>query len=134
MQQRGGEQDLLTHPFGIGGDGAMPVFPERKQPQEFVDLGFENRPRQPAKAPHQLQVLAAGEVRIQVGLLGHVPDTRLKARDVLNDTSAIEADLALAWFQEPDDHLYGGAFSRTVWANVAEDLARPEPETDAFDH
>jgi len=47
---------------------------------------------------------------------------------------ALKADLALARFEQADDHLHGGGLSGAVGADVAKDLAWLEGETDILDH
>src|ERR1035441_10550504 len=74
VQEGGGEQNLLSHALRIRGERRMAVIPERKCPKELVHLGFQDAAGHAAKPAHQLQVLPAGEMRVEVGLLRNAAD------------------------------------------------------------
>ena len=94
----------------------MPVVPEGEGAQEFVHLGFENAARHPAEAAHQLQILAAGEMRVQVSFLGHVADAALKGCEIVVHASAAVEDLALGGLDQAGQHLDRGALPCPVRA------------------
>ena len=77
-----------------------------------------------------MQVLAAGKVRIEVRLLGHVADLPLEGSEIVVDAAALIEDLALGRLDQAGEHFHGGALRRAVGAQVAENLARPDGEAD----
>src|SRR4029077_2821052 len=100
----------------------------------FVDLGFQDGSRHASQPADQLQILTAGQVRIEVGLFGNIADAGLKARHVVEHASALKANLALAGLEQPDDHLHGGALPCPVRTDISEDLTWFQIETDVVHH
>ena len=72
----------------------MAVVPESEEAEQFIHLRVEAGAVQAAQASGQLQVFAAGEVRIEVRLFGHVADAMLEVLEVLVDVAAMEKDVA----------------------------------------
>jgi hypothetical protein len=66
-------------------------------------------------------------------LLGDVADAALEGGEIAVHAAALVEDLALGWVDEAGEHFDGGALPRPVGAEVAEDLARADGETDSAD-
>ena len=125
VQQRGGEENLLAHALGVRREGRVAVVPESEGAEEFVHLGIEDAARHAAKPAHQLEILAAGEVRVEVGLLRHVADAPLEGGEVLIHAAAAVEDLAFGRLDQAGQHLHRGALAGSVGSEVAEDFAGP---------
>ena len=133
VQQGGGEQNLLAHALRIRGERRMAVIPERECPKEFVHLRFQNAARHAAKPAHQLQILPAAKMRVEVSLLGHVADAPLERGEILVHASSAVEDLAIRRLDEPGQHFDRGAFSGSVGTQVPEDFARLNGKADLAD-
>ena len=79
----GQQQDLLAHALGVAGERRVAVFPEAHQVKQLVHLRLQHPAGQGAQAVHQLKILAAAKVRIEVRLLGDVADPALKGLQIL---------------------------------------------------
>lgn len=111
----------------------MPVDEEVEGAQEFVHLRFQRAARHTAQAAAQLQILAAGEVRIKVRLLGDVADAPLEGGEIVVHAAALVEDPALGGLDEAGEHFHRGALPRPVRTQVPEDLARSDGEADSAD-
>jgi hypothetical protein len=87
-------------------------------------------PFQPAQPAHQLQVLEATELRVQMRLLGYVAYRAQEAGPVGSNVAAVEQNVAAGGLNQADQDLHRGALACAVRPQVAEDLARANGETD----
>ena len=101
----------------------MAVVPQADQAEQFVHLAVEREAGYPAETSGELQIFAAGEVRIEVRLLGDVADAALEGLEVAVDVLAVEEDVAGGRLEQAGEHLHGGAFARAVGTEIAENLA-----------
>ncbi len=123
VEQRCYKENFLAHPFGITGQRAVTVLPETDEPEKLVHLGFEDAPGEAAKTPHELQMFASAEVRIQVRLFGHVADAALKGFagfGICVNVVAIKRDFPGRGLKQTNDHLDRGALSGAVGTEIAE--------------
>ena len=109
----------------------MAILPQAEQPQQLVHLRIENVAAQSTKAPGELEILATGEVLIEVRFLGDVADAPLEGFHVLHDVLAVKQDLALRRLDETGEHLDRGALPGAVRSEIAENLAGLDREADA---
>ena len=109
----------------------MAILPEAEQPKQFVHLRIENVAAQSTKASGELEILATGEVLIEVRFLGDVADAPLEGFHVLHDVLAVKQDLALGRLDETGEHLDRGALPGAVRSEIAEDFAGLDREADA---
>ncbi len=86
-----------------------------------------------SQAADELQVLEAGKMRVDLGLLGDVAEMRAVGGEVVVDVAPGEEDLAVGRLYHADDHFDGGGFPGAVGSQVAEDFAGLEFEADVFD-
>jgi hypothetical protein len=70
-----------------------------------------------------LEVLEAGEMGVDVGLLGHVAKGSAVGGEVVADAASLEEDLAAVGLKEAGDDLDGGGLAGAVGADVADNLA-----------
>ena len=133
VQQRGGEENLLAHALGVRRQRRVAVVPEREGAEEFVHLGFEDAARHAAQPAHQLEILAAGEVRVEVGLLRHVADAPLEGGEILVHAASAVEDLTFGRLDQPGQHLHRGALAGSVGPEVAEDFAGLHRKADLAD-
>jgi len=136
VEQRCDDENFLAHPFGIAGEGGVAVFPETRKAEKLVRFVFEEEPAQSAETPDELEMLASAEVRIEVRLLGYVADAALKGFagfGIFMDVMTIQRDFAGCGLEQPDDHLDCGAFTGTVWPEIAERFAAMNHETNLVD-
>ena len=97
VEQRGHQQHLLAHAFRIRRDGHVAVFVKREQAQERIDLFRQRACRQAAQLPHHLQVFAAGEMRIEVRLFGHVAQAAAIGHRVASGCARRQTGFRLRW-------------------------------------
>jgi hypothetical protein len=133
VEQGGEEEDFLTHALGVAGERGVATVPEADEAEEIVHFGFERAARNAAEAAGELEVFAAAEVGIEVGLLGDVAQAALKGFEIVPDVLAMEEDASAGGFEEAGEHLDSGAFAGAVGAEVAQDLARVDGEADGID-
>jgi hypothetical protein len=74
MEQGGEQEDLLPHALGVRGERGVAIVPEADEAEDLVHFGFEDAAGKAAQTAGELEVLAAAEVGIEVGLLGDVAE------------------------------------------------------------
>jgi hypothetical protein len=79
-----------------------------------------------------LQVLGAGEVRIEMRLLGDIADDLAVGHGVAIDRLAAKENLAVGGLDEAGDHFEGGGLARAVGPEIAGDLAGGRHEADVL--
>jgi hypothetical protein len=130
VEEGGEEEDFLAHAFGVGGEGGVALVPEADEAEEFVHFEFEGPAGKSTEAAGELEILAAAEVGIEVGLFGDVAEAALEAFEIAADVLTLEEDASAGGLEEAGEHLDGGAFSGTVGAEIAENLTRLDGEAD----
>ncbi len=75
---------------------------------------------------------ATAQVRVQMGILRDVADAPLIRFQIAADVLPMEIDAARRGLEEPDDHLDGRTLPCAVRAEVAENFARFDRETDVI--
>jgi hypothetical protein len=130
VEQGGEQEDFLAHALGVGGERGVAIVPEADEAEEFVHFGFEDAAGKAAQAAGELEVFAAAEVGIEVGLLGDVAEAALEALQVAADILAVEEDASAGRLEQAGEHLDGGALAGAVGAEIAQDLARADGEAD----
>src|SRR6185437_5564352 len=112
----------------------MPVVPQGEYAQKLFHARLQDAPRQPPQAPDQLQILAPGEVRIDVRFFRNVADAPLKSNEVLPDVRAVEKDIAVARLDEAGQNFYSCALTGSVRTQVAENLPGAYDEAHVIHH
>src|SRR4051812_45186461 len=130
VQERAGDQHLLAHPLRIAADRLLRGIAEAEQIEQRGDPLVEHAGRQLAQAADQLEMLAAGEERIQVRLLGDVAEAPPEGHEIGRDEPALEEDVAVGRLDQPRQHLHRRALAGPVRAEIAEHFARPDDEAD----
>jgi hypothetical protein len=97
-----------------------------------IDLLVEERVEDIAEAPDELEILGAGQIGVEMGLLGHVSQEGLVFLQVREHLAAVELDAAARRLDEAHQNLDGGAFTRTIRTEQSKDLARPDLERHMF--
>jgi hypothetical protein len=85
VQQRRGEEDLLSHALRVGGHRRVAIVVERKEVQKHVDLAVKEVTLHAAQASGEPQILAPGKERIEVRLFWDVAEALLEGRHVVDD-------------------------------------------------
>src|ERR1017187_4034500 len=98
--------------------------------QKFVHLRIEHAPPHASQAAAQLQIFAAGEMRIEVRFFGDVTDAPLEGGEIVMHASAPIEDPALGRLDQPGEHFHRGAFPGPVRPQKPKNLARTNLETD----
>jgi hypothetical protein len=130
MQQRRRDDDLLAHALRVRRDALIGRGAQVEQRQEAVDLAGEQRLRQLAQAADQIQVLAAGEERIEIGLLRYVAHVPVERDHVRVDVGAVVFDLPCRRLEQPRDHSRGRGLPRSIRSEVANHFARTDRQAD----
>ena len=133
VEQGGEQENLLAHALGVPSEPGVAIVPEADEAEEFVHFGFEDAAGNAAQTAGELEVFAAAEVGIEVGLLGDVAEAALEALEVAADVLAVEEDASAGGLEEAGEHLDGGTFAGAVGAEIAEDLAGAYGEADRVD-
>ncbi len=133
VQQGGGDEDALLHALGVERDGRVAPGFEAEQGEEPVGLEVDEGLGQVAQAADELEVLEAGEVGVDVGLLGDVAEGGAVGLEIVADALAFEEHLAVGGLEEAGDDLDGGGFAGAVGTDVADDLAGTEAKADVVD-
>jgi hypothetical protein len=89
--------------------------------------------RPTAQPSHEHQVLDGSQMRVEVRLLGYVAKPSLVSDWIVGHPDAIEPDRSGTRIDETDDEIDGGALARSVWTEVAEDLAAADLERHAIE-
>src|SRR6187200_1157842 len=111
----------------------MTVFPQPKLPQELIHTPVQNTLRKPAERTHELQMLPAAEMRVEMCFLGHVSYAPLKRDDVVPYVLALKEDLSFCRFDEARQNLDGCALACSVRTEIAHDFARADRKADVVD-
>ena len=90
-------------------------------------------PGQVAKLGDHHQIFEPAEVTIRVRLFRYVAHATLVGDEVVLDALAIEEDLAGGHFHQAGNHFHGGGFTRSVWPQIAGDLAGARDEAHIID-
>ena len=106
---------------------------EAEEGEEAVGLEVDEGFGEVAQAADELEVFEAGEVGVDVGLLGDVAEGGAVGLEVVADALALEEDLAVGGFEEAGDDFDGGGLAGAVGADVAYDLAGTDGEVDVVD-
>src|ERR1017187_8066380 len=130
VEQAGEEEDLLAHALGVPSEPGVAIVPEADEAKELVHFGFEDAARDAAQTAGELEVFAAAEVRIEVGLLGDVAEAALEAFEIAADVLTVEEDAPTGGLEQSGEHLDGGTLAGAVGAEIAQDLAGADGDAD----
>jgi hypothetical protein len=108
----------------------MPVGKQGEKLKERADLRFHSRGRHGAKSPNHLQIFLTSEKRIEIRFLGNITEPLSIRNEIVLNILALEENLAASGLQQAGEYLYGGTFSRTIGAQVAEYLAGLQAKCD----
>ena len=86
--QRGGEVEPAAHAAGVGAHDARAGLDQVEALEQLVGARARARPAQVVEAAHHLEVLLAGEVLVDRGVLAGQPDVRAQLRGVAHDVEA----------------------------------------------
>ena len=100
----------------------------REEGKQVVDLPVDLRARHATQGGDQLQVFAPAQVGIEVGLFRNVRQTLSIANQVFPYVFPTEKNFTARGLQQTCEHFHSGAFSRSVWAEASEYLARRKLE------
>ena len=93
VQQGRQDGQLLLHAVGIGADRLGQVPCQLKQSAVFLDPFCPQRPRHPKYIPDEVEVLDAGHVLVQVGVIGDVGHPPLAGQRVGADGYPVHQDI-----------------------------------------
>jgi hypothetical protein len=133
VEDRRGDQNLLPHPFRVRRQRLIAIVPDAEQLHEAFDLVGERLLIEVAQAADEAQVFRAGEIRVEVRLLGHVPELRLVAKDVGGDVGGVGPHMAGGLFEEAGQDPHRRALARAVRTEEAEDFAAANRERHVVD-
>ena len=133
VHEGGGEEDLLAHALGVGGQRDVAVGVQAEEAKQAVDALERGCGGEVAELGDHDEVLEAAEVGVEVRLFGDVAEAAAEGEEVVADGTAVEEDVAGGGLEEAGDHLHGGGFAGAVGAEVAGDLAGVRGEADGFD-
>ena len=132
VEERGRDQDLLPHPLGIGRHLRVLIVFEAEDADEPRDLFLERLARDAAELTDELEVLRAGEIRIEVRFFGDVADLRLVLDRRTIHRLTVEQQLTGGRFEQARDHRHGGRLARSVGPEQAENLTGLDGEVHAL--
>ena len=133
VQEGGGDEDALLHAFGVEGDGGVAPGFEAEQGEEPVGFEVDEGFGDVAQAADELEVFEAGEMGVDVGLLGDVAEGGAVGLEIVADALAFKEHLAVVGLEEAGDDLDGGGLAGAVGADVADDFAGTDGEVDVVD-
>ena len=103
-----------------------------KEAQEAVDFSGKGAFGKGPKLPDHFQILEAGEMGVDVRLLGNVAEA-LPVRDSITlDRFALEKDLASTRLDETRNHLQGSGLAGAVGSQISSDFTAARYEADVF--
>src|SRR5438445_3097031 len=85
------------------------------------------------KVRHEIQEFAAGQMRMNEGLLVEVTHARLGAKGVLKDVDPFDQGGSGGWGEQSAEHAQCRGLAGAVGSEEAEDLAACDSEADAVD-
>ena len=133
MDEREREVEPALHPAGVAAHLAVGRVDEADALEQLGGARAALLARQRLQARLQPQVLAAGEQRIERGLLQRGADRLAHLRPLLHDVEAADARDAGGRRQQRRQHQHGRRLAGAVRAEEAVDLARRDGEVDAVD-
>src|SRR6266478_4104247 len=102
--------------------------PEREELEEGIDSGVLARFGHGAQRSDHVEIFLAGEVRIEMCFLGDVAEAFAVGGEIFVNVLHVVSDFAVGGLKQAGEHFYRGAFSGTIWTQVAENLAGLEGE------
>ena len=133
VDQRRGEVEPTPHAAGVGARHPVGRVRERETSEEIVSPSFDLGPRQVRELADQAQVLAAGEVLVDCGVLAGQTDRRPDPLRVLLHVDPQHAGAAAVGGGQGGEHAHDGGLARAVGPEQAEHLALRHLEGDALD-
>ncbi len=127
VHQRQREVEAPLHPAGVAADAAVGGFGQPDPLEQLVGARacgcFDGMPW---SVRLQRQVLAAGQDRVERGLLQRGADRRAHLRALAHDVEAADRGAPARRRQQRREHQHGGRLARAVGAEEAVDLARAD--------
>jgi hypothetical protein len=123
VEQGGRDQNLLPHSFGVCRERRAGVVLQVEERQKAVNSRAEPLGRKTSKVPDEREIFGAGEVGIEDGLFGDVPDLRLVSQKIVVDVLAIEENLPPGWLQQTGQNRDGRRLARSVRPEQADNPA-----------
>jgi hypothetical protein len=108
MQQSRCDEDALLHALRIVGERSVLGSFQREELQERARLGLDELLLHSAQAADELQVFEAGEMGVDLRLLGDVAKLGAEGGKIVVDVAAGEEDLAPGRLDHANDHLDRG--------------------------
>jgi hypothetical protein len=133
VEHRGGDQDLLAHALRVLRERLVAVVPEAQQLKKLIDLGRETVVRDSSEPADQLQVFRAGQIGIEMRLLGHVAERRLVGKEIGEHVASIQQHSAVGRCEQSREHLDRGAFAGSIRAEEAKHFTRTYFEREIAD-
>src|SRR6266851_3488803 len=128
VHQSGDEKNALAHAFGIGAERDVAMGPEGEELEEGIDSGVLARFGHGAQRSDHVEIFLAGEIRIEIGFFGDVAEAFAVGGEIFVNVLPVVSDFAVGGLKQAGEHFYCGAFSGTIWTQVAEILAGLEGE------
>src|SRR5260370_25919984 len=108
----------------------MPVGMQREQFEQGIDVSSQVGRLHYAERPDHIEVLASREIRVKIGLFGHIAEALSVAGKILANIFAMKQNLAARGVEQSGEHFYRGALPGSVGAKAAQHLTGLETERD----
>ena len=128
--ERGREVEPAAHAAGVGLGRPVAGVLELEALEQLSRAGARRPLAQVVEAPDHLEVLEAGEVLVDRGVLAGEPDARAQRRRLLDDVEARDARAARVGLEQRGEDAHGGRLAGAVGAEQAEDGALARLQVD----
>ena len=131
MHEGGGQIEPAAHAARVGLGRAVGGVGQAEAVEQLVGPGTQLRPGQVGEPADEPQVLAAGEVLVDRGVLPGETDALAHRLRVVGDVEAEHLGPATVGTEDGREDAHGGGLAGTVGAEQAEDRARRDGQVDA---
>ncbi len=111
----------------------MPPGLEAKQTEEPVGFEIDKSFGHVAQAAYELEIFQAGEVSIDVSLLGDVAERSSIRLQIVPDTASFKKNLTVIGLEQAGNDLDSGGLAGAVGPDVSDDFTRADTEADVVD-
>jgi hypothetical protein len=131
--ERGGEVEPAAHAAGVGLGGPVAGLVELEALEQLARAGPRCALAEVIEAPDHLEVLVAGEVLVDRGVLTCEPDVGAQLGRLGHDVEAGDAGAAPIGLEQRGEDAHGGGLAGAVRPEQAEDGALLRLEVDAVE-
>ncbi len=129
-QKRSGDAEPLPHPVRVAADAVLAAIAQLDDVEHLLDARARDATVEIAE---QVQVAAAGQIRVEARALDETGHAVQSTRSVDQRVAAEETRLALGRPDQPEQHPQRGRLAGAVRAEVAEDVASIDRQVDVVD-